>query len=215
MYTEWEDWQKGPYGKTKQCQSCHMPGDTASLAVSEVERKNVPHHGFMGHDDLRDTALTLEANVKSDGNKILIDATVGNARAGHPLPAGMSGHQIVLRARLTADGKELGRAETIFERTLVDAAGKPAPFHKAVRMEKDLRIEPKGRRSALLELSSSEAGELSIELLRREIAPEIARALGVPPPEETTILSSELTLAAAREKGSRGGLPKRVKAKRP
>ena len=215
VYTEYEDWQKGPYGKTKQCQSCHMPGDTASLAVSEIERKGVPNHGFMGRDDLRDTALTLEANVKGDGELIRVEATVGNARAGHPLPAGMSGHQLVLRALLRDGDEEVARAEAIFERQVVDDAGKPVAFFEATRVGEDTRILPKGKRTTRLELRGSAESKLSVELLRREIAPEVAKALGVRAPEETTILAAHLQLGAAKQKGPRGGLPRHVKAGKP
>jgi hypothetical protein len=210
VYTEYEDWQKGPHAK-KQCQRCHMPGDVAPIAVAERERKNVPHHGFMGRDDLRGSGLELVAGVRGDGERVQVEATVKNVRAGHPLPAGMSGRQIVLRARATtgqAGGTE-GSAEAIFERRLVDAAGKPAPFFRAERVLGDTRIAPRASRTEKLEIRAPEAGELVIELIARPIAPGLARELGLAP-EETPILSTRIALGAPGARGARAGLPQRV-----
>jgi hypothetical protein len=177
VHTEYADWKKSSYAaKGKQCQSCHMPGVEASLATGEPEREGVPDHGFLGHArKLEDTALTATARVVWEKDRVTASMSVTNARAGHAIPAGSPGREVVLRATtLDAGGRELGRVERAFGRMLEDANGRAAPFFEAARVRADTRLQAGETRREELSLDASAARELRISIVARALAPELA-----------------------------------------
>ncbi len=214
VYTEYADWKASGY-KSRPCQQCHMPGDTAKVAESEEERPNVPNHSFLGRErSLAGTGIEISARVQGTGATITVDATLTNKKAGHHLPAGMSGRQLILRVRaIDDDGKEIARKERIFERRLVDDRGRPVPFYEATRLDTDTRIGPKAKREEKLELKVPTAAKLLIALYRRAMGPEVARRVGGPAPEEVLVLESETALREPAAKGARPGLPRVVRIK--
>jgi hypothetical protein len=119
-----------------------MPGSKGSAAVSEKIRDSIATHSFMGEDGkLRGSALELKLDVQQTAGTLKATGTIRNAKAGHYLPAGMSGRQIVVRlCAANAAGQECVQA--LFERRLVDQFGKGAPFFRASRVERDTRLPP-------------------------------------------------------------------------
>jgi hypothetical protein len=177
VHTEYADWKKSSYAaKGKQCQNCHMPAVKASLATGEPERQGVPDHGFLGHArKLEDTALTATARVVWERERVTASVSVTNARAGHAIPAGSPGREVVLRATtVDADGRELGRVERTFGRMLEDASGRAAPFFDAARVRTDTRLQAGETRREELSLEASPARELKLTIVVRALAPELA-----------------------------------------
>lgn len=182
VHTEYSDWKKSAYAaKGKQCQSCHMPGVKASLATGEPEREGVPDHGFMGHArKLEGTALTATARVVWEKERVTASFSVTNARAGHAIPAGSPGREVVVRATtLDAGGREIGRVERAFGRMLEDADGRAAPFFEAARVRSDTRIQPGETRREELSIDASPARVLTISIVARALAPELAARVNV------------------------------------
>ncbi len=210
VYTEYLDWEASPLHR-KPCQACHMPGVRASVATSEPEREGVPDHGFLGDGmNLRGTGVAVVATVTGSGATIRVAARVRNARAGHFLPAGMSGRQLVLRARsISEQGVELDRKEVVFERRLVDERGEETPFYRAARVGSDSRLPPRHTRTVNVELAAPGAGRLELEWLGRRLSPELARRLGTDS-GETMVLRAPLSLKAPGS-GARAGLPREVR----
>jgi len=211
VHSEFSDWSKGPYpARGKTCQSCHMqPGVRAELATGEPERDDVADHGFWGRERrLEGTALTAHAQVARHGDAVTVQVEVKNAGAGHPIPAGGPGRQLVLRVIALGEGdRELARDERVFERRLVDAEGRTAPFTRAVRVGSDTRITPLQTRRERFELVAPGASEIRVSLLRRT-DPGLAAALGVPAGREEP--GAQLSLALGAGAGVRRALLERV-----
>jgi len=191
VYTTYQEWKDSPYaGKGYTCQACHMPGDRAEVAEGEKARDDVPHHGFFGDGALRKGAARLDVMLPMarGGGAVPPPVLVAVENfAGHDLPSGFPGKRVVLRVVVHGDrGAELARAEEIFERRLVDAAGRLVAYPAAVKVASDNRLRPQDRRELPLFLGGLPAGarEVRAELVWQSIAPELAAELGVPVVEE-------------------------------
>jgi hypothetical protein len=172
-----------------------LPGVEAELAVGEPEREGVPDHGFWGRKaELRGTAIAARASASWKGNVLGIAVQLENARAGHFIPAGAPGQQLVLRVAAEGpDGREVVRAERVFERRLVDAAGGVTAIASGARVESDTRIGPLEKRSERFELDAPDARRVRVVLLRRT-DPELSRRLGIAATQEETVSAVLLTL---------------------
>jgi hypothetical protein len=201
VFTEFEEWKKGPYVAELECQDCHMPDETAEVAVGSTPRENVAHHGFLGKESrLRQKALAGRWSTKLDGNTVRVDVRVKNAGAGHDVPGGLPGRQVVIRVRaLAGDGRELARAEHVYARVLTDDMGREVPFYRAVRLGADVRIAPKEIRTESFSLDAAGAARVRLEVVWRELSPELAKALGRPVPEDVLLTSAELAPGASGE----------------
>jgi hypothetical protein len=200
IHSEYKDWLAGPYpGEGKTCQSCHMlPGVEAELAVGESLRDGVPDHGFWGRDaNLRGTALTAHAQASWKGDTVVIEVKVTNARAGHFIPAGAPGQQVVLRVTpLSATGEEMSREERIFERRGLAAQGAAASLFTSSTTLVDTRIGALQTRHERFELNVPEASQARIALLRRT-DPELSRRFGIDGSSEQPISSVALPLSSS------------------
>ena len=139
IYTEYEEWRASSYatdGAT--CQGCHMPPDRTAVATGAEER-DVAAHGFFGvANALRQQAIELAASVDDRG---VVTARVRNSGAGHAVPTGLPGRQLIVRViALDAAGRERARRERIYARVLVDERGVEVPYPRATKLAKDDRI---------------------------------------------------------------------------
>ena len=211
VHTEYSDFQKTQYAaKGKTCQSCHMPGVRAELAVGERERDGVPDHGFLGDSGkLRGSALNAVASASWKPARAELTLSVTNARAGHAIPAGSPGRELLLRVSAhDQSGQELERKELAFGRSLVDAEGRPAPFYLASRVGSDTRLMPRETRREVFGFDREGVRELRITLAFRPLAPELSRRLGLPDSEPLTIAESSIAFGSAKQ-GSRSVVLKR------
>jgi hypothetical protein len=195
VHTEYEDWKKTRFAaKGKTCQSCHMPGERASLATGEPEREGVPDHGFLGAaQKLAGTALTATARVAWKDGRVTATVLVTNARAGHAIPAGSPGSEVVVRAvAVDAEAREIERVERVFARTLEDENGRSAPFFHAVNVRSDTRIQPGTTRSEALPIDVPDVHELRVTILSRPLGPELAARLELKV-EEKVLASTSFT----------------------
>jgi hypothetical protein len=195
IFTAYEEWKKSSYAATAiGCQDCHMPAVVDDVAAGWNKKVRVANHGFMGDGgDMRRRALALKLSVEDKAGRIHAEIDVKNEAAGHKVPAGVPGRQVVLRVRVRdKGGRVVDEVERVFARVLVDSGGKEVPFYAARREAGDTRIEPGQARTERLSFDAKGEGEIVAELLWRRISPAIAEALGA------HLATDELKLAEAR-----------------
>jgi Cytochrome c554 and c-prime len=209
IFTEFDEWERGPSAKAGiSCQDCHMPTTTAEVARGSPPRPGVPNHSFMGTSgSLVDHALAITLEVRRKGPAIDVDATLVNQGAGHSVPSGLPGRQLILRL-LAVDraGHELDRAERTYARVLVDERGVEVPFPAARSQKVDTRIAAGEQRREAFSLTAKTATLVRAEVALLELSPAIADALGRPPPDEHVFARAEVPLGA----GGRAVLSKKV-----
>lgn len=175
VFTEYEEWrQSSEAADGVPCQGCHMAGREGEVAVGAGVRTHVSDHGMLGSDGgLRAKAVRLDAWL--DGGVLVVE--VENEGAGHRIPAGLPGKQLVLRA---------GADEVaVFSKVLVDAKGQEAPFNEAVRLERDDRLAPAEPRRFSL---PAPKGPLELSVVWRELSPALAARLKVDGVVERTLV---------------------------
>lgn len=211
VHTEYADFQKTQYAaQGKSCQSCHMPGARAELAIGEREREGVPDHTFLGDaGKLRGSALRATASASWTAARTELTLSVTNARAGHGIPAGSPGRELLIRVSAhDQSGQELERKELTLGRALLDAEGRAAPFYLASRVGSDTRLMPRETRRKVFTFEREGVRELRMVLAFRALAPELSKALGLPESEPSTIVERSLELGAEK-RGSRSVVLKR------
>jgi hypothetical protein len=190
IYTEYEEWRQSPYaadGAT--CQGCHMPPDRTQVATG-AEQRDVAAHGFLGVGNaLRQQAIELAASVDDAG---VVTTRVHNSGAGHAVPTGLPGRQLVVRViAFDAQGRELARREQIYSRVLVDDLGREVPYPQARKLAKDDRIGVNATAVATFAFT----GEPSA--FRIDVVERLSPAL-VPGSAEVTLTERQLRGRAAR-----------------
>ena len=122
---------------------------------------------------------------------------VKNAGAGHFIPAGAPGRQIVLRASfLGRSGDEIALQERVFQRRLEDPEGNVGSLTTAARVKSDTRIAPLATRREVFELRAPDASAVRLVLARRT-DPELSARLKVEVTPEQPIASVVLALRSS------------------
>jgi hypothetical protein len=199
IFTEFDEWQRGPSAKAGiSCQDCHMPTITAEVARGSAPRAGVSNHSFMGvTGNLVDRAIAITLEVSRKGNAIAISATLVNQGAGHSVPSGLPGRQMILRViAVDQAGRELERAERTYARVLVDERGVEVPFTAARSQKVDTRIAAGERRKEAFSLAATAATLVRAEVALRAFSPPIAASLGLPLPDERVFARAEVPLGA-------------------
>ncbi|UCH20101.1 MAG: carboxypeptidase regulatory-like domain-containing protein [Deltaproteobacteria bacterium] len=187
-YQEWKMWQDqlsfDDPNKGKKCQDCHMSWRKEMLpydnyVVDKGARhmwgthrspKNIhPHHFDGGTQTQLKTALAMELEGETSGNRLTVNVYITNTNGGHWVPTGetMRSVMLLLQAR-DASGKPLkmikgsrlpewtgvgkagagnyaGLPGAVFARVLGDDQGNlHVPFWRATHIAVDNRIRPKG-----------------------------------------------------------------------
>jgi hypothetical protein len=210
IFTEYEEWQRSPAGlQQRHCQSCHMPRDASEVAVGAGQRPDVPHHHLLGSDGrLRKTALAVKVRVErapatpggahegARPSDLQVTVTLTNIGAGHAVPTGLPGRQVVLSVRtLDPAGQPLDAAEARYGRVLVDAGGAEVPFFRAVRVGRDDRLLPATPRVETFRLRGDNVAEVQVDVQWRSLSPELAQAMQMTP-SVLVMASGRVTLAA-------------------
>ena len=221
IVTEFGEWQASTYRDTP-CQSCHMPGTPREVATGAGVRPEVAGHLLLGtNDELRTRAVQLAIDASRDGSRIDVSITVTNTGAGHTIPSGLSGRQLILVVRVVAEhDEEIDRCERVYSRVLVDASGVEAPFYRADHMQSDKRIAAGATRVETCSLRRQTGDHpgpalqrslarsilgpggrpgfpptrIIAQLLSRQMSPVLATAVGAP--LAATALMAERSLAA-------------------
>jgi hypothetical protein len=196
VLSEYEEWKASPFAaQDMSCQVCHMPSREAEVAKGAGTRDGVSSHAFLSDTlDLRRDALVLQVQAEASGEDRVRLALQLSNRAGHSLPSGFPGRQVVIQARaLNAAGEVTGSAEHVLARTLGDASGKEVPFHRATQVVQDTRIPSRETRKQELELAAPSEGTLVVEARWRKLSPALAQELGGEV-DEQVLLSAELKL---------------------
>lgn len=212
VFTEYAEWRA--LAGAMDCSDCHMPGEAGEAATGARPRGSVPHHGWLGRaGDLRRAALTLRVSATGDAERVRASVTVANRRAGHHVPTGLPGKQLIVRARvLDRAGAELARQERVYARVLVDQHGAEVPFYRAARVGSDSRLAAHEERHEEFELEASGAGLLRVELVWRSASPALLAAVKLPPAAEIVLLAAEAPFGPPRRSSGRAGLPRTFNA---
>ncbi|MCK6591499.1 MAG: hypothetical protein HUU21_24460 [Polyangiaceae bacterium] len=214
IFTAYDEWKGSTYAAGSiPCQDCHMPTAVDEVAAGWNKKVRVANHGFMGEaDDLRRRALSMSVRVEEKGGKLNADVEIVNGAAGHNVPAGLPGRQIVLSVRvIDKAGNAAGHDTRAFGRVLVDGSGAEVPFYAARREASDTRIKPGETRRESFSFDMKVEGEIVVELLWRRISPAVAGILKLPI-EEQKLAEARVPFGALRG-GSRALLPKTVAVK--
>lgn len=186
-YQEWKQWQDqlpaDDTNKGKKCQDCHMSwrkemlpydnyvidGHARDMWGTYRSPKNIrPHHFDGGTETQLKTALSLELEGETDGNRLTVNAYITNTNGGHWVPTGETMRSVMLLLKVTdSNGKPLkiktgsrlpdwagkgsveagnyaGLPGAAFARVLGDDQGNlHVPFWRATRVVSDTRIRPK------------------------------------------------------------------------
>lgn len=214
VFSDYNEWKSSTFNSIS-CQDCHMPTLVDEVAVGWEKKAQVGHHGMMGEDlGLRTQAIRLRGRVEAQGLKLSIALDIKNTGAGHKVPGGLPGRQMVLRIiLLDKAGAEVQRRERIYERRLVSAKGEEVPFFQAEREDKDTRLSPGEARPELFEFDYKEQGSFRIALLWRSIAPKIGDEIHITPEERTLFGISVPFGAHAPGRARREMLPKAIAVK--
>lgn len=185
IVTDYSDWQK--YGKGKACQDCHMPSrGSEPVARGSKPRPNVPSHAFPGAVGLG-KLIRLEVAGSAKPGEIGVELA---HTAGHMLPSGYVDRRLILRVEwFAATGTKLASEDRSFGIKLVDAAGKPAPFYLAVRVQEDHRLIP-GKTytesfviptaATVPAVATAPVARVTLSLLAAPTAPELSAVYGEP-----------------------------------
>src|SRR5262249_35148699 len=157
-------------------------------------RHGVGHHGFLGRDArLRAKALQGRWSVKWNGDALEVEVLVRNGGAGHYVPGGLPGRQI--RAPVVAldgAGAALARRERTYQPVRCEAPARAVPCSRAVKLGADVRIAPKALRVAHFKLATPAAKKVRLEVVWREVSPELARQLRRPVAPDQPLAGGEL-----------------------
>ncbi|WP_153824488.1 multiheme c-type cytochrome [Polyangium spumosum] len=212
IFTEYAEWRASSFSISgTACQECHMPAELTHAATGAERKVRVGHHGFMGQGgEIIRKALGIVASAAERAGKLEVSVVLKNEGAGHAVPSGMPGRQVVVRVEARDDaGPSQAREERVLGRVLVDDAGREVPFYAARAEKSDERIAAGGARTFTFELDAPRAGSLVIEVAWRSASPAITAALGVPA-EERSMGRIEIPFGEKRAGKGREHLPKTV-----
>lgn len=205
VFPEYREWrQENQKGEGLPCQSCHMPGERAEVAVGSPERADVPNHSFRGRGDLFRRALIGRAVVTAKKDALQVVLSLTNSWAEHAVPTGLPERQLRLTVQWSdAAGQVQEQKEHHYGRLLVDDQNREAPFYTAVREVQDTRIQPGETRSHTFTLAKKETGTLRIAVAWRPISSTLAARVSVtaPPDQPMIAASCTLPLRVAKPKG--------------
>jgi hypothetical protein len=197
--TTYADWHTSPHAAANlTCQGCHMPTVAGEVAVGWATGARVSDHGMYGPaNELRSRALELGLTIVPDDRQLRVELDVTNAGAGHRLPTGLPGRQVVVRVTaLGADGAPIASDERIYARVLVDERGAEVPFYAAQRVQSDTCLAPYEVRRERLWLPRDGVVEVRAEVLEHAISATIAEAIGVSVPAPVRLASARAEVAA-------------------
>lgn len=210
IFEEYAEWASSSFATAGiACQACHMPEGTGHVATGATREARLGHHGFMGTGgDLTRKALGVVVNAREEAYKIVVDVALNNEGAGHAVPSGMPGRQVVLRVRaLDEKGHEQAREEKAIGRVLVDEKGVEVPFYAARAEASDDRIAPGQSRLFVFTLDAPLSGSIDVEVAWRSASPSLTKALSVPA-EERPMAKLALPFGEKRAGKARASLPK-------
>ncbi|UQA59343.1 hypothetical protein E8A73_002190 [Polyangium aurulentum] len=212
VFTDYPEWKATSYAQAGiACQDCHMPTTTAQVASGAERKVRVGNHGFLaGGGERARHALGLVAKASDLDGRIALEVSLKNEGAGHAVPAGMPGRQVIVRVRvLDAAGNEGAHEERALGRVLGDEAGREVPFYAAQKEQADERIKPGETRKLDFTLEAPSEGTVEVAVAWRSASPAIVAATGVPA-EERPMTEAKIPFGARQKGAGRALLPKTV-----
>jgi hypothetical protein len=215
IFTEFTEWKSTSYATAGvTCQDCHMPSELSEVASGASRKTRMGNHSFGGPgSELARRALGVTAQTSEQEGRLKLEVTLKNEGAGHAVPGGMPGRQIVVRARtIDASGHETAREERILSRVLMDELGREAPFYAARTERADDRLRPSESRTFVFSSGTAGTRAIALEIAWRSASPEILVSTGVAV-EERIMASVTIPFDAPQPgKGSKR-LPRTIKVR--
>ena len=117
IYNSFGEWLESPYNNAeagKTCQDCHMPPGKndhfARLNKGGVIRdpQTIFSHHMPGASDveLLQNAVTLTANAKIEGERLIVDVQIENDKTGHHVPTDSPLRQLLLLVTVTYENEQ-------------------------------------------------------------------------------------------------------------
>jgi len=164
IYNSFGEWLESPYSNTqtgKTCQDCHMPAGEndhfARLDKGGVIRdpQTIFSHLMPGASDveLLQNAVTLTANAKIEGKKLILDVQIENDKTGHHVPTDSPLRQLILLVNVTnengqklplLDGEVIPEWGGVGDPNLGYYAGLPGKGYAKILSELWTELEPSG-----------------------------------------------------------------------
>jgi hypothetical protein len=164
IYNSFGEWLESPYSNAetgKTCQDCHMPAGKndhfARLDKGGVIRdpQTIFSHLMPGASniDLLQNAVTMTANTKLEGDKLIVEVKIENDKTGHHVPTDSPLRQMILLVNVI---DEKGQLLPLFEGETVPVwggvgdpnfgyyAGLPGKAYAKILSELWTEIEPTG-----------------------------------------------------------------------
>lgn len=184
-FSEWKESGAAARGST--CQTCHMARTKADVVDPRVKRSKLAevnlHEVPGGHSrDQLYNALDVSYEPARVGDELSVEVRIMNQGAGHAVPTGMPGRQIVLTLEVATGAGESFEDRRVFGKTLVDATGERIThtwgyFSKGVRTESDTRIQADEEWSEVFRYAvpATAPAFLNIRLEYEVVADEVAQ----------------------------------------
>lgn len=128
VHSTWSEWRSGPFGGEVPCNACHMPPAPGELNGANLQDLldtlkpgvtagwvrppgSVRHHSWLGPraeaSRMLELAAAVDVEVEREGEVLSVEVVVSNVGAGHRLPTGEPGRQVVLHVRARCGDQEL------------------------------------------------------------------------------------------------------------
>jgi len=159
--TTYTEWKQGPYPALGvSCQDCHMALVQGAPVREDVRIRDnggyrfINLHRLVGGGSLGQLRRGLDLRViaaEPRGEDGYVEVEIVNGGAGHKVPTGLPGKQLVLTVRALSGDKETFSQSRVYERKLVDGKGAPIRsdaelFLSAAKEVSDNRIAPYEKR---------------------------------------------------------------------
>lgn len=205
ILTEYDEWlASDAFAQDRMCQDCHMPTESAEVAVGSTARKQVGHHQLFGPSrGLRKQALSLTVNLLAVGDGYQVETLLTNDGAGHSVPTGFPGRQIELKV----SSRETSTVQSRLYSRVLGADGVELAFMKATAVLSDNRIAAGATTRELFPLAAG-VKHVEVEVTWRQFSPALASAFGVSAPREEALLRAAFDVP---QRGRAGGKPRLVK----
>ena len=131
--------------------------------------------GMHSSEQVRKAATVKLISIRREQpESAVIEVEVANVGSGHAIPTGLPTRKLILEAIVSCDGREVNRAERVYQKTLLDEKGELIEEdHRAVLFAqsilKDTRLLPGEHRTERLVVDVPKIGSLSARVQLRYV----------------------------------------------
>jgi hypothetical protein len=210
-YSTYTEWLASPQGRAGiSCQACHMQpsGRLTNIAPGHggIRRnpKTLASHAFPGtQPDYLRAYIQLDADVRREGDALLVETTVQTRDVGHRTPTGHPSRELLLWVEaLGGDGRPLtqragpvlpplagqggiaagglaGQPGWLYAKVFEDLEGRqPVPYWRVTRLAYDSRLQPDQPDRRTFRFAAAPGASVRVRLLFRKFSKPIADEKG-------------------------------------